>query len=786
MKIPESWLREFVDPPLDNETLAYRLTMAGLEVEENAPVAPFFEHVVVGQILTVAPHGNADRLRICSVDVGEPQPLQIVCGAPNAQAGLKIPCAKVGAVLPGNMTITLAKVRGIESFGMLCSAKELGLNEEPGGLLVLPADAPVGQDFRQYYALDERILTLKLTPNRADCLSIYGVAREVAAITQTCLNAYPSPTVTVALQDTLSVTVKAQAACPRYYGRLIRGVNAAAPTPEWMQRKLARSGLRSLSAIVDITNYVMLELGQPLHAFDAQAIQQAIIVRWAESGEKLTLLNEKEVILKSDMLVIADQEKPLALAGMMGGLVSAVKHTTTDVFLESAFFIPSVIAGRSRQLGLNSDAAYRYERGVDSQLAGMAIEQATALILQICGGEAGPVNKVETTSPARATVAVRLSKINAVLGVAIPEAQVINYLSALGMAPVIDKDTLTVTVPSYRFDIAIEEDVIEEVGRLYGYDHIPARPAYTALRILSVPGTHLTQAQIQTGLVARDYHEVITYAFVDKHWEQDFAGNRQPVKLQNPIASQMSVMRSSLVGGLVECLRKNVNRQHERIRIFEIGRVFISQAEDIEQPEKLAGLAYGPRYQEQWSALSEKVDFYDVKKDIEALLQPKLLRFEKFTHPALHPGRAAQVLYQGEVIGLIGELHPQWVQKYALPQAPIVFELSLAALKVREPIKAAPFSRQPAVRRDLAFIVEETVPVQYLVDTLQAVPNVLLQSVTLFDVYKGPGIEAGKKSLAFKVIMQDSQKTLTDNEVDTAVAQLIAAVREKYDAILRI
>jgi phenylalanyl-tRNA synthetase beta chain len=786
MKFPESWLREFVDPPIDNETLAYRLTMAGLEVEENEPVAPFFQQVVVGQILTVVPHENADRLRVCRVDVGEAAPLQIVCGAPNAKEGMKVPCAKVGAVLPGNFAIKTAQVRGIESFGMLCSARELGLSEDSSGLLALPFDAPVGQDFRHYYALDDRLLTLKLTPNRADCLSIYGVARDVGAITQTKLKAKPIPTVTPQLQEGLAITVEDQAACPRYCGRLIRGVNAAVSTPEWMKRKLERSGLRSLSAIVDITNYVLLELGQPLHAFDASTIQQSITVRWAKMGEMLTLLNEKEVILKSDMLVIADEEKPLALAGIMGGLASAVSQTTTDVFLESAFFAPFAIAGRPRRLGLSSDAAYRYERGVDIQLASTAIERATALILEICGGVAGPVSEVKTPSPFCPTVSVRLSKITTVLGVTIPEALVINYLTALGMAPVREGDTLTVTVPSYRFDIAIEEDVIEEVGRLYGYDQIPVRPVNTSLSILPLPGDQFTQAQIQAGLVARDYHEVINYAFVDTSWEQDFVGNSNPVRLQNPIASQMSVMRSSLLGGLIDCLRKNVNRQHERIRIFEVGRVFMQQADNIDQPEKLAGLAYGPRYPEQWSSLTEKVDFYDIKGDIEALLHPRSLRFEGLIHPALHPGRAAQVLYAGKVIGLLGELHPQWVQKYALPHAPIVFELSLTALKARGAIKATEFSRQPAVRRDLAFIVDDALPVQYLLDTLQAVPSALLQSVTLFDVYKGPGIEAGKKSLAFKIILQDSQKTLTDVEVDTVVEQLIAAVREKYDATLRI
>ena len=786
MKFPESWLREFVDPPIDNETLAYRLTMAGLEVEDNKPLAPDFTQVVVGQILTVSPHENAARLRVCSVDVGEATPLQIVCGAPNAQEGMKVPCAKVGAILPGQLMIKAAVLRGIESFGMLCSAKELGLSEDSSGLLALPHDAPVGQDFRQYYALDDRLLTLKLTPNRADCLSVYGVAREVGAITQTAVKVKPNTIITPQLQEALPIAIEDEAACPRYCGRLIREVNAAVSTPEWMKRKLERSGLRSLSAIVDITNYVLLELGQPLHAFDASAIEHGITVRWAKTDEKLTLLNEKEVILKSDILVIADKDKPLALAGIMGGLASAVDEATTDVFLESAFFAPSAIAGRPRRLGISSDAAYRYERGVDAELARIAIERATELILKICGGLAGPINEVTSALPSRQPISVRLSKIGKVLGVKLSEAQVITYLTALGMPPTHDNDTLAVPVPSYRFDMAIEEDVIEEIGRLYGYDQIPVRPVNTSLTILPLPSDQLTQAQIQAGLVARDYHEVINYAFVDAAWEQNLLGNNNPVRLHNPISSQMSVMRSSLLGGLIDCLRKNVNRQHERVRIFEVGRVFVQQAHEIDQPEKLAGLAYGPRYHEQWGSLTDKVDFYDVKADIAALLSPRSLRFEVLTHPALHPGRAAQVLCRGEVIGLLGELHPQWVQKYALPHAPIIFELSLAAVQARSPIKATELSRQPAVRRDLAFIVEETLAVQQILDTLQVVPNTLLQSVTLFDVYQGPGIEAGKKSLAFKIILQDSQKTLTDIEVDTVVEQLTTAVREQYDATLRI
>lgn len=788
MKFSAAWLREFVDPEMDNDMLAYRLTMAGIEVEENVTVAPLFQQVVVGHILSISPHENADRLRICQVEVGETVPLQIVCGAPNAKVGMKVPCALVGAVLPGNLMIKKAKVRGVESFGMLCSAKELGMDEESEGLLALPLDAPIGQDFRQYYVLDDRLLTVKLTPNRADCLSVYGIARDVAAITQAPLKPWQTEIVPVSSGKTsLPLTIEAPEACPRYCGRLIQGINATIATPEWMRRKLLRSGIRSISAIVDITNYILLELGQPLHAFDATKIQSGVTVRWAKVGEKLTLLNEKAVILTPDMLVIADENKPLALAGVMGGIESAVEQSTTDVFLESAFFTPSAIAGRARRLGFSSDASYRYERGVDFSLAPMALERATALILQICGGVAGGMNEVQVDLPQRKKVTVRLSRIAQVLGVEIPDSEIITYLTDLGMAPIRENDTLIVTAPSYRFDIVIEEDVIEEVGRLYGYDRIPVRPANTALSMLPIPGEQVKQAHIQDILVAREYHEVINYAFVEKSWEQDFVGNDQPVTLQNPIAHQMRVMRSSLLGGLIESLRKNVNRKHERVRLFEVGRVFMQDAQHIEQPEKLAGLVYGFCQAEQWGTQARWVDFYDVKSDIEALFYPRCLRFEELVaHPALHPGRAAQIICEGDFAGMVGELHPHWVQKYDLPRAPLVFELSLDILKKRDVVKAGIISRQPAVRRDLALIVEEALNVQEVLDILQAVPHTLLHSVTLFDVYQGPGIETGKKSLAFTVILQNSQKTLTDQEVDAAIDLLVAAVREKCGATLRV
>lgn len=784
MKISESWLREFIDLSLDSDTLADHLSMAGLEVEESRVCAPFFEHVVVGHVINVIPHPNADRLRVCTVDVGEDSPLQIVCGAPNVEVGVKVPCARIGAVLPGNFVIKAAKLRDVESSGMLCSAKELGIDEDHEGLLLLPSDAPVGMDFRQYYDLNDKILTLKLTPNRADCLSVYGVARDLAAITQSTVKPLEIEEVQTQIQDHLSVEIEDSKACLGYYGRLIRGVNANASTPEWMRRRLERSGIRCVCAIVDITNYVLLELGQPLHAFDADKIQGGIHVRWAKQGETLTLLNEKTVNLEPDLLVIADDMTPLALAGVMGGMPSGVSGKSTNILLESGLFAQSVVAGRARRMMLSSEGAHRFERGVDMAMVKPALERATALILSICGGSAGPAAGVELPSFVPKHLTLRKKRIATLLGIEISDQEILAYLQTLGMAPTLKDEVFSVTVPSYRLDIDIEEDLIEEVARLYGYDNIPCRPAKARLAMLPIPGTLVPESQICAELVARDYCEVINYAFVDQSWELDFLGNETPVFLQNPIASYLNVMRSSLIGGLIDTLRKNVNRQHERVRIFELGRVFIKSNADILQPEKLAGLAFGPRVEEQWGHHTEKVDFYDVKADIEALFAPRLIRFEVWAHPSLHPGRAARILYKDKEIGIIGELHPKWVQKYGLVDAPIIFELELDQLTSSSLTKSTMISRQPLVRRDLALVVDETLPVQVIFDTLEKI-NPLLKSVSLFDVYQGPKIAEGKKSLAFKLILQDSQKTLTDQEVDAVVNQVIMLAQEKCGAVLR-
>lgn len=784
MKFPESWLREFTHPAIENIVLADRLTMAGLEVEENTLVAPYFEGVVVALVTSMVPHPNADRLKVCTVQINEHETLQIVCGAPNVEIGIKVPCALPGAVLPGNFTIKGAKLRGVESNGMLCSSKELGIDEAHQGLMILPSNAPLGINFRQYYALNDHILTLKLTPNRADCLSIYGIAREVAAITQSQLIPPAVLNVDVKLEDTLSIQIEDKEACKAYYGCFIGGINAKAVTPDWMERRLTRSGIRLVGAVVDITNYVLLELGQPLHAFDASMIQESITVRWPKQGETLKLLNDKTVVLDPDMLVIADAVCPIALAGVMGGLETAVSGETTEIFLESALFAQEIIAGRARRAMAHSDSAYRFERGVDPLMVEPALMRATQLILEICGGQAGPVHGLELSSIAPKIVSVRASRVKSLLGVEVSHSDIVTYLTALGMPPQQNDDVFSVSVPSYRMDILLEEDLIEEIARLYGYDQIPERRAYAPMSMLPVAGTSLSRVEMWTKLKLRDYHEVINYAFIDSGWEKDFHGNQQLVQLQNPIASHMNVMRSSLLAGLVDTLRKNLNRKQERVRIFEVGRVFIQEGPSIVQPEKLAGLAFGFRCVEQWGISSDWVDFYDVKADIESLFYPRLLRFERAEHSALHPGRAANILCDDEVIGILGELHPQWSQQYDLPRAPIVFELDFNALTIKLLIKAIPISRQPIARRDIALIADEALPVQKIIDVL-AGTDPLLQSIKLFDVYRGPGVAVGKKSLAFAIFLQDRQKTLTDEEIDTVIDKCVVAAEVKCGATLR-
>ena len=783
MKFSENWLRTFVNPPLASRALADALTMSGVEVELMEPVAPPFDKVMVAEVLEVQKHPDADRLTVCRVGAGG-APLQVVCGAPNVRAGIRVPLAHIGARLPG-IEIKQAKVRGIESNGMLCSARELGLADDVSGLLVLPADARPGADIRGYLELDDQLFTIKPTPNRGDCLSVFGVARETAAITGSVLTPASTAAVQAASSDRIEIVLEDETACPRYCGRVVRGVNARAAVPRWMVQRLERSGLRSISAIVDVTNYVMLELGQPLHAFDLARINGGIRVRRGRRGEQLKLLNEQEIALDSSLLVIADSEKPLALAGIMGGLESAVTPDTEDILLESAFFDPSAIAGKSRVLGFSSDSAYRFERGVDFSATAQAMERATRLVLDICGGKAGPVCDATATLPERRPVRLRRARAQRLLGIEFTAQQIAGILHRLGFAFETRGDEFLVTPASYRFDLAIEEDLIEEVARIHGYDKIPANPPVAMAAMLPARETRNSIKTLRGLMVARDYQEIVSYSFVDRQWEIDFCANYDPVALANPIAAHLNVMRSSLIASLVDCLRLNLSRQQARVRLFETGRCFSREGPAYGQVMRLGGLVYGEAMPEQWGVTGRKVDFYDVKSDVEAVIASNRARFEAVLHPALRPGRSAKVTLEGVSIGWLGELHPRLRQDYDLPYAPMIFELNLDNIAARIVPVYREISRQPLVRRDLSVEVAETVSAQAMLDVLKECTQGYVSEVALFDVYRGKGIDSDKKSIAFKVLLQDTDKTLTDAEVEAAMGQILQVLQEQFQARLR-
>lgn len=791
MQFSESWLRSLCNPALSTDELCHLLTMAGLEVEENDPVAADFSHVVVAQVVSVEKHPDADKLKLCSVNIGADAPLQIVCGAPNVAAGMKVPCALVGAKLPG-IEIKKAKVRGIESFGMLCSARELGLSDDHGGLLPLAEDAEVGTDIRAYLDLDDHKITIKLTPNRADCLSLLGIARELSALTGAPLAAPVIAPVAPTITDTRAVMLDAPESCSRYCGRIIRGVNAKAPTPEWMKRRIERSGIRSISFLVDVTNYVMLELGQPLHAFDDAELSGAVHVRLPRAGEQLLLLNEQTVTPSPTTALIADDLKPLAMAGIMGGEHSGIGNTTQDLFLESAFFPPTAIAGKARAFGFTSDASHRYERGVDFELQRAAIERATRLILDICGGNPGPV--VETVAPehlpTRQPVALRTLRAAKVLGVALPEGQIETMLKGLGLQVEKTADGFRVTPPSFRFDIEIEEDLIEELARIHGYDNIPSAPPTARMAMMPAVETCRGPMVLRRQLAGLGYHELVNFSFVEAAWESDFAANAKPITLANPIASQMSVMRSTLIGGLVGALIANRKRQADRVRVFEIGRCFLSNdteqpVKGFHQPMRLAALAAGPATPEQWGLPTRNADFFDLKADVESLLGALRPEFSRCEHPALHPGRCAAILVNGRQVGVLGEIHPRWVQKYELGTAPIVFELELDVLTTVVLPSYQELSRFPAVVRDLALVVDQGQALQTLLDSLKNAAPSVVRDIRLFDVYQGKGLAENQKSLAFRIVMQDTQRTLEDAEVEAAIAALLATATRDFNARLR-
>lgn len=789
MKFSERWLRTFVDPPLDTAGLCDRLTMTGLEVEEAIPAAPAFSGVVVARIETVKPHPNADRLRVCTVDAGTETPLSIVCGAPNATAGMKVPCALVDAQLPGGLSIKQTTVREVESHGMLCSAKELGIDDDASGLLALPTDAHVGANVRDVLALDDTLITLKLTPNRADCLSLLGIARDVAAATDTALTPPVIAPVPVTSATRREVRIEERVACPRFASRTIEGIDPTAPTPAWMKERLARSGVRSISAVVDVTNYVMLELGQPLHAYDERELEGAIVVRFAEQGEALTLLNGQTLALEPDLLLVCDEAKPLGLAGIMGGEHSGINESTTAMLLEGAFWNPAVIQGKSRRLGFVSDAGYRFERGVDFGGCANAVERATELILALCGGRAGPLDDVQGDLPRRDAVLVRPARVARLLGVALPPDEIAAIFSRLGLAFTRSGDDFLVTPPSYRFDLAIEEDFVEEIARLHGYAAIPAAPAAHVNKMLGDPEAAVSALALKRRLVDRDWQEAITFSFVSSEWEAALFPGRDakdaPIAVLNPIASHLDVMRTTLLGGLIDVLRTNLSRKQERVRVFEVGRCFLRAGQGYDQPLRVAGLAYGDALPEQWGAPRRWVDVFGVKGDLEALAHPRILVTEQDRHPALHPGRAGQVRIDGAAIGWIGEVHPRLVQHFELPRAPIAFELDLAPLLVRPLPVARLVSKLPMVRRDLAVVVDETVPAHDILAALQATRPAHVDAIRLFDVYRGPGIETGKKSLAILVLMQDTERTLTDVEIDATVAEMLRLITDRFGGTLR-
>jgi len=782
MQFSENWLRSFVNPNLTSDNLGHAMTMAGLEVEAQTPVSAVFSQVVIGEILEATKHPDADRLQICKVSIGT-EVLQIVCGATNARVGLKAPCALVGAELPG-LSIKQAKVRGVESFGMLCSEKELGLATEAIGLLELPADAPVGQDIRDYLNLNDHLFTLKLTPNRADCLSILGVARDVAAMTGASLCLPQIKPASLTSKRSIDVLVNAPEACPAYFGRIVEGVNAKAKTPDWLKRNLERSGVRSISAIVDITNYVLIELGQPMHAFDFNKLSDHIVVRFANQSESLKLLNDTEVKLKADDLIIADSSGAIALAGIMGGESTSVTDATIDIFLESAFFVPDVIAGKARRLGISTDSSYRFERGVDFGNTLAALERATALVLEICGGRAGSITQAVSTLPERHAVNLRYTRLLSVLGIPIEKKIVGNLLTQLGFSFVENENTFTVQAPTYRFDIVREEDLIEEIARLHGYDKIAATAPTAHLNMLPAPEATLNKIWLADTLSSQGYQEVVTYSFVDESWERELLGNLTPIALKNPIASNMSVMRSSLWGGLIEVLTYNLNRKQDGAMLFEIGATYHQTSGNYVEETRVAGLFYGEALPEQWACAGREVDFFDVKATIETLTHRRA-EYRVEAHSALHPGQSARVYLNNKAIGWIGKLHPKWQQHYNLPKNTILFELEAASLLATRLPFYKEVSKFLPVRRDIAVLVDVNLPVQTILDAVKSAKIPLLQEIQLFDVYQGKGIAENKKSLAFLILMQDTHKTLVDNEAEAAMAELLNLLENKFNAQLR-
>ncbi|WP_373506703.1 phenylalanine--tRNA ligase subunit beta [Thiocapsa sp.] len=791
MRFSEAWLREWVNPPVDTRQLTDQLSMAGLEVDAVEPAAPAFSGVRIGWVQSVVPHPDAEKLRICGVDLGEDAPLQIICGAANVAEGMKVPVATVGAVLPGDFKIKKAKLRGVESFGMICSAKELGLAESSDGILPLPADAPVGEDIRAWMALDDHCIEVDLTPDRGDCLSVSGLAREVAVINRAPLATPAIQPVAPVHDHSLPVHLLAPTACPRYVCRVIRNIDPSATTPWWMQERLRRGGIRAISPVVDVTNYVLLELGQPMHGFDLAKLDGEIRVRMAVEGERIALLNGEEATLRADTLVIADAGRAVALAGIMGGAETAVGSETRDVLLESAFFAPLAISGKARSYGLHTDSSHRFERGVDPELQIRALERATRLLTAIVGGEPGPVVEAisEVDLPKPGTLTLRLARVAQVLGLALPEESILDILTRLGMKTEPTAEGWLVTPPSARFDLVHEVDLIADIGRIYGYDRIPVSHASSASVTRSTPESDFDLERARLALVDRGFQEVITYSFVSPEMQALVDPDQEVLRLSNPLSAELSTMRTSLWPGLIQTARYNQARQQERVRIFESGLRFRIGADGLTQTQGLAGLITGSPDPEQWGLAIRAADFFDLKADVEALLAltgaPGRFSFVPGAHPALHPGQTARVECGGQSVGLLGMLHPSLAAQLDITGDAYLFELDLASLSIGALPKHGSISRFPGIRRDIAIIVDESVTYAAIADCIRATETELLRELVLFDVYTGKNIESGRKSLALGLILQASSQTLTDGVIEDTVGRILSRLASEFGARLR-
>lgn len=793
MKFSEQWLREWVSPELTTQQLADQITMAGLEVDGIDPVAGEFSGVVVAEVISREAHPEADRLNVCQVNDGSDEPVQVVCGAPNVAVGQKVLFARVGAKLPGDFKIRKAKLRGVESRGMICGASELGLEDDASdGIMVLPADAPIGRDAREWLKLDDNAIEVDLTPNRGDCLSVKGLAREVGVLNRLAVTVPAITPVAAVIDDTFPVTVSAAQGCPRYLGRVVRGVNVAATSPLWLEERLRRSGIRSIDPVVDITNYVLLELGQPMHAFDLACLNGGIDVRMAKAEEPLTLLDGQEIALRDDTLVIADENGPLAIAGVMGGKGSGVSADTQDIFFEAAFFAPLTIAGKARSYGLHTDSSHRFERGVDAQLQRDAMERATALLIEIAGGQPGPVIEVASDAelPKAAVVGLSAASVERMLGMALPNDEIVEILERLGMQMRADGESQwQVVVPSWRFDVSIEADLIEELARIHGYNNLPvSRPN---ARLTPAASHEATQplTSLRRQLVARGYQEAISYSFVAPEQQKALDPDGVAPALANPISSDMAVMRSSLWPGLVKALSHNLNRQQSRVRLFETGLVFRGELDTLEQTPMVGGLISGARLPEGWNGGRDKVDFFDLKGDVEALLalggNLAAWRFDAAEHPALHPGQSARLLLNDEPVGWMGALHPATRAELGLKVEVFVFEIMFSAACAGRLPRFAPLSKYPEVRRDLAFVVEEGVHVQSLLDAIRAQAGEWLTDLRLFDVYQGQGVADGHKSLALGLTWQHPSRTLNDDEINQLVDAIVTDSHTRFGAALR-